>query len=236
MSTDYYRLLQALSPALKRLSLALIISILAMAGFVIIAHKMVEGDTIAFDDIVLHCLNRSNTPFWHQVMLVISILAGPIFQSLFWGIAVTWFAYKRMFWPDGFSLLIAGGGGLVLVVGLKFAFHRPRPQVIFDHLGYSFPSGHSFFALVIYGMTAYLMSRDMQERHRKLLWLVAATMIFLVGFSRIYLGEHYPSDVIAGFAIGLPWLWACLAIPQTFHRDGKDLSVDEAIEDPLSIL
>ena len=101
---------------------------------------------------------------------------------------------------------------------LKALFHRPRPEVVFDNLGYSFPSGHSFFALVVYGMLAYWLTRDMPINRRGTTWTVAILAIFLVGFSRVFLGEHYPSDVAAGFAVAVPWLWGCLALPTLFHR------------------
>jgi undecaprenyl-diphosphatase len=149
---------------------------------------------------------------------------------------VAWFTYKKRFWPDGASLIFAGAGGLMLIVGLKYLFHRPRPYAIFSHLSYSFPSGHSFFALVLYGMTAYWLTRDLHEPHQKAIWAATGLMVLLVGFSRVALGEHFPSDVVAGYAVALPWLWASLAIPQTFHRSGRDLTTAEASRSLLSIL
>jgi membrane-associated phospholipid phosphatase len=100
--------------------------------------------------------------------------------------------------------------------------------VIFAHLGYSFPSGHSFFALVVYGMLAYWLTRDAPRRARRWGWALAVGLILLVGFSRVFLGEHYPSDVAAGYAVALPWLWGCLALPTAFHRGGRDVSTQEA--------
>jgi uncharacterized membrane protein YkvA (DUF1232 family) len=123
--------------------------------------------------------------------------------------------------------LVAGVGGVGVVSGLKYLFHRPRPDAVFDVLGYSFPSGHSFFALVVYGFLAYVLTRDMVGRRKEWIWLACVLAILLVGFSRVFLGEHYPSDVVAGFAVGLPWLWGCLALPTAFRRNGHKLSLDE---------
>ncbi len=143
-------------------------------------------------------------------------------------LSVAGFALKRRFFPDGLAMLIAGVGGVALIVGLKTLFQRPRPAEIFEHLGYSFPSGHSFFALVVYGMLAYWLTRDMAPRPKGLVWSVAVAAIFLVGFLRVFLSEHFPSDVAGGFAVAVPWLWGCLALPRAFHKHGRDLSPREA--------
>jgi membrane-associated phospholipid phosphatase len=125
-------------------------------------------------------------------------------------------------------LLLADVGGLGVIIGLKRLFQRPRPEEVFSHLGYSFPSGHSFFAVVVYGLLAHLLARDANPRQRRLIWISTTAAIFLVGFSRIFVGEHFPSDVAAGFAVAIPWLWGCLAIPQAFHRRGRrDVTPDE---------
>jgi membrane-associated phospholipid phosphatase len=227
---------QALVPAARRLSAALLLSIVAMWFFVVIAHDVMHGTTIGIDRRILAYCGAIHSPIFHATMLGISIMAGPIFQSVFWLFWVAWFIIKKRFWPDGFSMLVAGAGGLLIIVGLKYLFRRPRPQVIYDHLGYSFPSGHSFFALVVYSMAGYWITRDLHSKHQRLIWAAISIVIFLVGFSRVALGEHFPSDVVAGFAIGLPWLWACLALPTTFHKNGRDLSAHEVAQSPQSIL
>jgi membrane-associated phospholipid phosphatase len=78
-------------------------------------------------------------------------------------------------------------------------------------------SGHAFFALTIYGMLAYLLSRDAPPRRRWQYWGATLMVILLVGFSRVFLGVHYPSDVVAGFLVALPWLWGCPALPQALR-------------------
>ena len=112
-------------------------------------------------------------------------------------------------------MLVAIGGGELLIIGLKALFHRPRPSEVFAGLGYSFPSGHSFFAVTLYGMMAYWLTRATPAR--RWVWVPAVLLILAIGFSRIYLGVHYASDVLAGFCVGLPWLWACLALPTAFR-------------------
>jgi undecaprenyl-diphosphatase len=95
---------------------------------------------------------------------------------------------------------------------LKLAFHRPRPELAFLHLEtYSFPSGHSTAATAAFGAVAFLLwPRAGTVRRRVALVVAAVGLICLVGFSRLYLGVHYLSDVLAGFALGAVWLSLCL--------------------------
>jgi membrane-associated phospholipid phosphatase len=219
---------RAFAPILGRVTLAVFLAIVAMFLFVVLAHEEAEGSTRRFDIAVLSFFHTHQSPGLHALMAAASWLAGPIPQTAVLVLCVLGFTLAGRFWPDGLTMLVAGVGGAGLMVGLKRLFHRPRPEVIFAHLGYSFPSGHSFFALVVYGMLAYWLTRDAPPRRRRWGWTVAVLAILLVGFSRVCLGEHYPSDVAAGYAVALPWLWGCLALPTAFHRRGRDLSPEEA--------
>ena len=105
-------------------------------------------------------------------------------------------------------------GAVVLNVGLKYAFHRPRPVPFFVPVPYtySFPSGHSLFSFCFYGVLAGLLAGRMQSRlGRILVWSLAALLVAAIGLSRIYLGVHYPSDVIAGYLVAGFWTTALLA-------------------------
>jgi hypothetical protein len=93
-------------------------------------------------------------------------------------------------------------GALVLDLSLKYAFHRPRPVPFFvpAPYTYSFPSGHSLFSFCFYGVLAGLLTRRIRSRRwRVLIWTLAALLVATIGLSRVYLGVHYPSDVIAGY-------------------------------------
>jgi membrane-associated phospholipid phosphatase len=217
----------ALVPILGRVTLAIIFATTAMFVFVMLAHEVAEGETRRFDTAVLSFFHTHQSPGLHVLMQAVSWLAGPIPQSGVLVLGILGFTLAGRFWPDGLTMLVGGVGGAGLIIGLKRMFHRPRPEEIFAHLGYSFPSGHSFFALVVYGMLAYWLMRDAPPRYRRWGWVLATTVILLVGFSRVFLGEHYPSDVAAGYAVALPWLWGCLALPTAFHRWGRDLSPEE---------
>lgn len=219
---------RAFAPIVGRLTLAISLAIVAMFLFILLAHEEAEGSTRRFDSAVLSFFHHHQSPALHALMGAASWLAGPVPQTAVLLLCILGFTLAGRFWPDGLTMLMAGVGGAGLIMGLKRLFHRPRPEEIFAHLGYSFPSGHSFFALVVYGMLAYWLTRDAPPRPRRWGWAVAVIAIFLVGFSRVFLGEHYPSDVAAGYAVALPWLWGCLALPTAFPCRGRDLSPEEA--------
>jgi undecaprenyl-diphosphatase len=100
-------------------------------------------------------------------------------------------------------------GASVLDTVLKLAFHRARPEPYFGYVlpeSYSFPSGHALFSFCFFTAGAALLAPRLQHSAlRWLVWAVAASLILAIGFSRIYLGVHYPSDVLAGYAVGLIW-------------------------------
>ncbi len=121
---------------------------------------------------------------------------------------------RRPYWLAALVLSVAGGALLNRL--LKLAFHRARPHVddpILTLTGYGFPSGHTMIASVLYGVVAAYLYAQTTDWHRRLLIVAAASvLIVLVGFSRIYLGAHYLSDVLAAMAEGLAWLSLCLTV------------------------
>jgi undecaprenyl-diphosphatase len=106
-------------------------------------------------------------------------------------------------------------GALVLDLSLKYAFHRHRPIPFFVAVPhtYSFPSGHSLFSFCFYGVLAGLLAGRIGSRlGRVLIWTLAALLVAAIGLSRIYLGVHYPSDVIAGYLAASLWVSTLLAL------------------------
>jgi undecaprenyl-diphosphatase len=120
---------------------------------------------------------------------------------------------------------VATSGGEVLNLVLKDLFDRPRPDIQL-HLALvnspSFPSGHAMESAVIYFTLAALLARLVEPRRLKLYLLgLAALFIFLVGMSRVYLGVHYPSDVLAGWTAGLAWALLCWTVASYLQREGS---------------
>lgn len=106
-------------------------------------------------------------------------------------------------------LLITMAGSAALNYSMKLLFHRPRPVPFFDiavPASYSFPSGHALESFCFYGIVAALAARALHNRVlRGVVWGAAAVIVLLVGFSRVYLGVHYPSDVLGGYLTALVW-------------------------------
>lgn len=201
------------SPSLRAAILAsLAAAVLALWLFSWLAHEVFEGDTLRFDEAVRTWIHQFASPSLTSVMVVISalgsqvlavavIIAGVIFLGLKWRRAAIW-------------LLFTVAGGLVLELTLKYAFHRARPAPFFGAvpLSYSFPSGHSLMSFCVYGVLAGLLShRARSALIRVLVWVMAVVLVAAIGVSRIYLGVHYPSDVIAGYLTAAVWVSALLA-------------------------
>ncbi len=137
--------------------------------------------------------------------------------------AVVFGAWRR--WLLFGTWVIAAGGSVVLILLLKAFFARPRPyfeQSLLLETYYSFPSGHAMEAGVLYGMLAYfaVLALGTWRTRAAVVFGTTSLLILLIGFSRIYLGVHYFSDVVAGFAAGGVWLSTCITAME-FVRRGK---------------
>lgn len=111
-----------------------------------------------------------------------------------------------------FFILANVGGGLFIFV-LKYFFQRERPTLApeYDGNGYSFPSGHALGSFILYGFIIYLIGREKRFfKTRMLAIFLLSILIISVGLSRVYLQVHYPSDIMAGYAVGLIWLICCI--------------------------
>jgi undecaprenyl-diphosphatase len=119
---------------------------------------------------------------------------------------------------DGAVLLtVTMVGALVLENGLKFSFQRVRPPPFFgpEPVTYSFPSGHALFSLCFYGGLAIAAARAVQSGvMKKGIWIATVLLVLAIGVTRIYLGVHYPSDVLGGYLIAIAWIAILLSVEQ----------------------
>jgi membrane-associated phospholipid phosphatase len=126
---------------------------------------------------------------------------------------VLFFAWKR-WWPSLVTLIVAVPGGMLLNEWVKILVHRQRPFLdgpFVDWSGYSFASGHTIGATLLYGQLLLFILPSLKARHWRLLSVFSAvSLIALVGFSRIALGAHFLTDVLAAFFFGIIWLALCL--------------------------
>src|SRR5205814_623758 len=134
---------------------------------------------------------------------------------------VLFFAWKR-WWPSLVTLIIAVPGGMLLNEWLKLMVHRQRPFVdgpFVDWSGYSFASGHAIGATLLYGQILLFVIPVLKSRRwRGLAVFIAITLVLLVGFSRIALGAHYLTDVLAALFFGSLWLAFCFFALKPLHR------------------
>src|SRR5713101_4227944 len=141
---------------------------------------------------------------------------------------VLFFIWKR-WWPSLVTLIVAVPGGMLLNEWVKILVHRHRPFVdgpFVDWSGYSFASGHTIAATLLYGQLALFILPAMKARHWR--WLTvssAALLVGLVGFSRIALGAHFLTDVLAAVIFGIIWLMLCMALGRPLQRSRSGSSV-----------
>jgi undecaprenyl-diphosphatase len=167
------------------------------------------------DALVLHLCIALRTPFLVQVFLVVTELGSPQTITLITVGAVIIFAHQRR-WRDALALLVSVVGSSLVTDSIKELVGRARPGElvrVYNEVGYSFPSGHATAAVALYGFIAYILWRDYRSHldHRITL-SIAAILILAIGFSRIYLGEHYSSDVIGGYVVGALFLTVAMRI------------------------
>ncbi|BBB92564.1 MAG TPA: phosphatase PAP2 family protein [Methylomusa anaerophila] len=180
-----------------------------------------------FDSSIIWLVRYFATPALDRVMVSISDLG---FGFSYAAIVVTVFAalavYRRWLEVEGLTLSFAGGAVLNYV--LKNLFERARPDAF--HLvaaaGYSFPSGHAMVSLCFYGMLAFLLARTVSSwRWRYFLVIVTVLLVIAIGISRIYLGVHYPSDVVAGYTGGTMWLMFCISLLMLGERKRRKVKI-----------
>jgi undecaprenyl-diphosphatase len=187
-----------------------------------IAEDVVTGDTITLVDVRLaHWFHARATPGFTRAMLFVTHWHGIPGECVMGALLALWFRRRRAhYWT--IVCLIAVPGGMLLNVALKHVFRRARPSFddpLLSLLTYSFPSGHTAAATVFYGLLAcYLVRRVHAWRARAPIVLAAAAMVVLVALSRMYLGAHYLSDVLAAAAEGAAWLAICITAVSTLHR------------------
>ncbi len=210
--------------------MALLIIVLAVWAFVALAHKVVAGETLSFDESCLRALRRADDParpigpdWLAEVARDVTALGGVTFLTLL-TIAVAGFLRLQKMYGAMWLVIVSALGGLAASTLLKTFFERPRPSLV-PHLDSvytsSFPSGHSMLSATVYLTLGVLLGRFVQQRVLKAYFLIVALLLtFLVGVSRVYLGVHYPTDVLAGWVVGLTWALVCWLVARKLQQRG----------------
>jgi undecaprenyl-diphosphatase len=212
----------------SRLLLWLLAVGLLVLLFLGIASEMAEGETLAWDRAILLALRQPGDlatpigpPWLAKSLKDITALGGGAVLTLVTAIVTGYLLASRRAALAGFLVLSVAGGSIVGTL-LKHAFGRDRPNVV-PHLvdveTLSFPSGHAFNSAIVYLTLGALLARTQQRRAVKIYILAAAfALAAIIGFSRIYLGVHYPSDVVAGWCAGAAWAAASASLARRLQH------------------
>jgi membrane-associated phospholipid phosphatase len=175
--------------------------------------EVLEREAFNFDKSWLLWIHQFANPSLDSVMLTITQLGDPIFVSIVVAVslAILWW---RRYLQEVKIFVIACLGGFILNTGLKLFFSKPRPQLwdrLISETSFSFPSGHALGSLVVYGLLAYLLANH-YPKFSTVIYSFAVILIAAIGLSRLYLGVHWPTDIIAGYGVGFLWLMMCIAM------------------------
>jgi undecaprenyl-diphosphatase len=202
--------------------------LLLVVCFSKLASEVLEGETQTFDKHILLALrdpadlSRPIGPPWLvSGALDITALGSATILGLT-VLAVTGYLVLQGTWRRGLFVFVASVGGWFINSALKRIFQRPRPDVV-PHLRevmtMSFPSGHALISAVVYLTLGALLMRISERRLTKFYCMAVAMLgTFLIGASRVYLGVHYPTDVVAGWLMGFSWALLCWIVERSLER------------------
>ena len=205
------------------LSAGLLLALLGLWALSGLTEEVLEGETIRFDEGVLLWMDARATGWLDVAALRVTALGDGLVVLTITVIAGTllWLLGRRAY---AALLGVAVGGALVISPVLKLIFDRPRPRLFewrvhYEGLSASYPSGHATLSTVLLVALAYVVHR---LAHRRWISMVASALaalgILLIGLSRMYLGVHYPSDVLAGVTIGFAWAVFCALTVEALRR------------------
>ena len=222
----------------RRVLIAFLAVTVLLVGVGNLASEVVEGDTLAFDRWLISGLRDAANPgepigpWWlKKTMIDLTALGGGPFLTMLTLVAAGFLMAARKWGMALFVVLAIAGGGLAGNV-LKWIFVRARPDLV-PHLvsvdSASFPSAHAMNSAVTFLTLGVLLSRTQKDRRLKAYLLgIAVFLTLIVGFSRVYLGVHWPTDVVAGWAVGAAWAILCSLVAawlqdrHTIEQEGEE--------------
>ena len=202
---------------------------LLLWGFLALASEVMEGDTRTLDDKILLAFRRTDDParpigpaWLENSLLDLTAVGGPTVLGLV-VVSVAGFLVLQTRYRTAVVVLATAASGELANFAMKRVFLRPRPDIV-PHLrevsSTSFPSGHAMESAIIYLTLGAMLMRLAQRRVTKIYCIgMAVILTLLVGVSRVYLGVHYPSDVVAGWMFGFFWASLCWIVAKRFERE-----------------
>jgi undecaprenyl-diphosphatase len=202
---------------------------LLLWGFLALASEVMEGDTSTLDTRILVALRKADDPSrpigpsWVETALLdVTALGGPTVLGLV-VLSVVGFLALQERYRTAVGVLATAGSGEIANYAMKNLFLRPRPDVVLhlrDVTSTSFPSGHAMESAIIYLTLGAMLMRLADRRVTKIYCMgIAIFLTLLVGVSRVYLGVHYPTDVVAGWMFGFFWASLCWIVAKRFERE-----------------
>jgi membrane-associated phospholipid phosphatase len=194
-------------------------------------EEVLEREAFSFDTSFLLWLHGQANPILDRFMLTITQFGNPrtVVFVVIVSLAILWWRNRQ----EAKIFALACLGAVILNTGLKLAFSKPRPhlwQLLISEKSFSFPSGHALGSLVLYGFLAYLLATH-YPKSAKIFYSLAAIAIAAIGLSRLYLGVHWPTDVIAGYGVGFLWLMLCIAMLKLQKASDRSLRRHERNRD-----
>ena len=193
-------------------------------AFAALADAVTDGDLITTWDVRLNrWFNENSSPALTRAVEIFTHVGSGVWLTALATVAVV-LLVRRRGWADALLVAMATAGALVINPIFKQFFSRPRPAIHDPNLTlqtFSFPSGHAMGSAAVYGAIAIVLARRLRGTVWARLVVAAAVLIvLLVGASRVYLGAHYPTDVVAGWILGLAWLLVCV-LALTIREAGR---------------
>lgn len=202
------------------LTIALIFFIFALFSFGEIVEDLIDKETLFYLDFKIQgFVEGIISPGIMRFMVDITNIGGVYFTAIIACAIALYLSYRRYWW-ELFTLFLVAVMGEILLVILKLFFHRPRPspQIVAAHW-YSFPSGHAFSAVIVYGFLIYITWKLIKsEALRFIILSMSVLLIILVGISRVYLNVHWLTDVLGGYVAGFTWLVFIIVMVNTMRQ------------------
>lgn len=197
------------------------------AAFFLLIAVLVKLDKVSsFDNNIIHFVQSAESPSLTFLAKGLSLIGS---SKMVLGISILTMALLYIWLKHRLELILflwVGLGSQLLNTLMKLWFHRERPDFhrLIEVAGYSFPSGHSMAAFSLYGVISFLLWRHLPRRHQRTLLIIFAVFMTLgIGWSRIYLGVHYPSDVIGGYAASGAWLMLSIGLFEAYKNTRRSV-------------
>jgi len=203
------------------LLVAIILFLLSCAYlfFVIVFEVIIEKETHV-DDVIYQEIRLINTPGITDAFSTLTFFGSPIFLTSAYIFLVILLFIRRQRKMALFIAIISLGSTLLLFT-LKFFFRRERPEPLVEQVaGFSFPSGHSFSGFIFYGILIYFLWLTNWDQPIK--WVLSALLFLfalMVAISRVFLGHHFASDVLAGFCLSIIWVSVAILVRNKFYNN-----------------